>query len=63
MKFNQLKAHLGIGKDEIHRSYVEKTLFVQYYSMICRPSEHTVGTPWAENQTRDGRSRGKDSNH
>ena len=38
-------------------------LFIQYYSVTCRPSDHTVGRPRAEIRTRDGRSRGKDSNH
>ena len=36
---------------------------VLLYSVICRPSDHTVGRPRAENRTRDGRSRGKDSHH
>ena len=27
------------------------------YSVICRPSDHTVGRPWVEIQTPDGRSR------
>ena len=52
--FYRFTAHLGL---EIY------TLFVQYYSASCRPSDHTVGRPQAENRTRDGRSRGKDSNH
>ena len=26
-------------------------LFIQYYSVICRPSDHTVGRPRAENRT------------
>ena len=30
------------------------TLFIKYYSMICRPSDHTVGRPRAEIRTRDG---------
>ena len=47
-------ARLGLG---LH------TLFVQYYSVICCPSDRTVGRPRAEFRTRDGRSRGKDSNH
>ena len=50
----QIYIHLGLGF---------YTLFVQYYSMICRPSDHTVWRPWAEKRTRDGRSRVKDSNH
>ena len=28
--------------------------------MICRPSDHTVGRPWAEIRTRDRRSRSRD---
>ena len=28
---------------------------LQYYSVICRPSDHTVGRPLAKNRTRDGR--------
>ena len=32
-------AHLGLGFN---------TLFVQYYNVICRPSDHTVGRPRAE---------------
>ena len=47
--FFRFTAHLGLGF---------YTLFVQYYSVICRPSDHTVGRPLAENRTRDGRSRG-----
>ena len=52
--FLRFTAHLGLGF---------YTLFVQYYSLICRPSDHTVGRPRAENRTRDGQSRGQDSNH
>ena len=52
--FLRFTAHLGLGF---------YSLFVQYYSVICRPSAHTVGRPRAENQTRNGRSRGKDSSH
>ena len=37
-------------------------LFIQYYSMICRPSDHTVERPWADIRTRDRRSRGRDTN-
>ena len=37
------------------------TLVIQDYSAICRPSDHTVGSPRAEIRTRDGRSRGKDT--
>ena len=33
-------------------------VFIQYYSVICRPSVHTVGRPQAEIRTRDGQSRG-----
>ena len=29
-------------------------LFMQYYSVICRPSDHTVGRPRAEIRTRPG---------
>ena len=39
------------------------TLFIQYYSVICRSSDHIVGRPRAEIRTRDGRSRGRDSDH
>ena len=52
--FFEFTAHLGLGF---------YTLFVQYYSGICHPSDHTVGMPRAENRTWDWRSRGKDSNH
>ena len=31
--------------------------------MLCRPSDHPVGRSLAEIRTRDGRSRGRDSNH
>ena len=37
------------------------TLFIQYYSVICRPSDHTVGRPQAEIRTQDGRSRGREN--
>ena len=33
-----------------------RALIVQYYSVICRPSDHTVARPQAEIRTRDGRS-------
>ena len=36
-------------------------LFIQYNSVICRPSDHTVGRPRAEIRTRDGRPRGRDT--
>ena len=26
-------------------------VLIQYYSVICRPSDHTVGRPWAEIRT------------
>ena len=29
-------------------AYGFNTLFIQYYSVICRPSDHTVGRPRAE---------------
>ena len=47
------------------RPRVFNTLFIQYYSEICRPSDHTVGRPppRAEIRTRAGRSRGRDNNH
>ena len=51
--FFRFTAHLGLGF---------YNLFVQYYSVICRPSDHTVGRPPAENRTQDGQSRRKDSN-
>ena len=36
-------------------------LFIQYYSVICRSSDHTVGrNSGAESRTRDGRFRGTD---
>ena len=41
--------------------YVFNTLFIQYQSVICRPTNHTAGRPQAEIRTRDGRSRGRDS--
>ena len=40
--FFRFTAHLGL---EIY------TLFVQFYSASCRPSDHTVGRPGAENRT------------
>ena len=43
--FYRFTAHLGQGF---------YNLFVQYYSVVCRPSDHTVGRPRAENRTRDG---------
>ena len=36
-------------------------LFIQYYSVICRTSDHTVGRPRAEIRTRAGRPRGRDT--
>ena len=36
-------------------------LFIQYNSVICRPSNHTVGRPWAEIRTGAGRPRGRDT--
>ena len=36
-------------------------LFIQYYSVICRPSDHTVGRPRAEIRTRARRLRGRDT--
>ena len=36
-------------------------LFIQYYSVICRPSDHTVGRPRAEIRTRAGRPKGRDT--
>ena len=36
-------------------------LFIQYYSVICRPSDHTVGRPQAKIRTRVGRPRGRDT--
>ena len=41
--YNRFTAHLDLGFN---------TLFVQYYSVICRPSDHTVGRPRAEIRTR-----------
>ena len=35
-------------------------LFIQYHSVICPPSDHTVGRPRAEIPTRAGRPRGRD---
>ena len=35
----------------------------QCFSVICRPSDHTVGRPGAEIRTRDEQSNGKDTNH
>ena len=37
-------------------------LTVQYFSVICRPSDHTVGRSLAEIRTRDGRSTGRHTN-
>ena len=34
---------------------------VQYYSAICRPTEHTVGRLQVEIRTRAGRPRGRDT--
>ena len=42
--FFRFTAHPGRGFN---------TLFVQYYSVICRTSDHTVGKPRAEIRTRD----------
>ena len=36
-------------------------LFIQYYNVICRPSDHTVGRPRAEIRTQAGRPRGRDT--
>ena len=36
-------------------------IFIQYYSVICRPSDHTVGRPRAKIQTRAGLPRGRDT--
>ena len=36
-------------------------LFIQYYSVICRPSDHIVGRPRAEIRTRAGRPKGRDT--
>ena len=52
--FIDFTAHLGLGFS---------TLLLQYYSVLCRPSDHTVGRPRAEMRTWYGRSRRKDSNH
>ena len=49
-----LTAHRGLG-------FI--TLFTQYYSALCRPSDHTLGRLRTEIRTRDGRSRGRDTNH
>ena len=38
-------------------------LFVQYYSVICRPSDCTVGRPRAEIWTRDRKYRGRNTSH
>ena len=43
-KKNRFTAHLGL---------VFNTLFVHYYSVICRPSDHTVGRPRAEIRVTD----------
>ena len=39
--------------------------FYYFFSnrVICRPSDHTEGRPRAGNRTRDGWSRGRDTNH
>ena len=34
---------------------------VQYYSVICRPSDYTVGRPRAEIRTRARQPRGRDT--
>ena len=39
------------------------SLIIQYYSAICRPSDHTVERTRAEIRTRYGRSRGWDTKH
>ena len=36
-------------------------LFIQYYSVICRPSDQTVGRPQAEILTLAGQPRGRDT--
>ena len=36
-------------------------LLIQYYSVICRPSDHTVGRPRAKIRTQAWRSRGRDT--
>ena len=51
----QATAHRGLG--------FFNTLLIQYYSVICCPSYHTVGRSQAEIRTQDGRSRVRDSNH
>ena len=38
-------------------------LFIQYYSVNCRPSDHTVGRPRTEIRTRAGRPRGRASSN
>ena len=37
----------------VHRGLGFYTLSIQYYSVICHPSDHTVGRPMAENRTWD----------
>ena len=39
------------------------TLFIQYYSVICRHWDNTVVKPRAKIRTQDERSRGRDSDH
>ena len=53
-------AHRGL---EFFNTLVIQYTVLQYYSVICRPSDHTVGMPRAEIRTQDGRSRGRDYNH
>ena len=57
--------HRGVGFLK-HYSYsitlwsaAPQTPFIQYYIVICRPSDPTVGRPQAKIRTRYGRSRGK----
>ena len=38
-------------------------LYVQYYSVICHPSDHTVGRPRAEIWTRDGQGLSPQDHH
>ena len=48
-----------VGFARKHLNIFLNTLFVQYYIVICRPSDHTVGRPprAAIRTRRDGRSR------
>ena len=36
-------------------------LFIHYYRVICRSSDHTMGSPLADIRTRDGLSRSRDT--